>query len=174
MAANLAITDRLAIPNTTESIPRLGFGVYLSKDHHCVTSCVNALRAGYRHIDTAQFYGNEREVGEAVRESGLKREDVFITTKIWSAKGSVEETYQSLLHSVKTIEGSDDGAVDLFLIHTATGGKDERKMMWLALEKLLAAGKTKLIGVSNFGIGNIEEMKAYAKVWPPHVNQLEV
>jgi diketogulonate reductase-like aldo/keto reductase len=174
MAAKLAITDLLALPNSAVKIPQLGFGVYLSNDKQCVTSCLAALKAGYRHIDTAQFYGNEKEVGEAVRQSGLKRESVFITTKIWSAKGSPEKTYQSLLDSVKTIEGTDDGAVDLFLIHQAHGGKAARKEMWLALEKLLAAGKARSIGVSNYGVGHIEEMKEYAKIWPPHVNQLEV
>jgi diketogulonate reductase-like aldo/keto reductase len=68
----------------------------------------------------------------------------------------------------------DDGAVDLFLIHTASGGSAARKEMWLALEKLHEAGKARSIGVSNYGVGHIEEMKEYAKIWPPHVNQIEV
>lgn len=125
------------------------------------------------HIDTAQFYGNEKEVGEAVRQSGLKRSDVFITTKVLSASGSVDKTYESVLDSVKKIDG-ENGLVDLFLIHTARGGKAARKEMWLALEKLHGAGKARSIGVSNWGTGHIEEMKEYAKIWPPHVNQIEV
>jgi len=174
MAAKLAITDLLALSNSAVEIPRLGFGVYLSTNQQCVKSCLAALKVGYRHIDTAQYYGNEKEVGEAVRQSGLKREDVFVTTKIMAAKGGADKTYQSLLDSVKTIEGGEDGAVDLFLIHTASGGKADRKEMWQALEKLHAAGKTRSIGVSNYGIGQIEEMKEYAKIWPPQVNQLEL
>jgi len=125
------------------------------------------------HIDTAQFYGNEKEVGEAVRLSDLKRSAVFITTKVMYASGSVDKTYESVLGSVKKIDG-ENGLVDLFLIHTASGGMAARKEMWLALEKLHEAGKARSIGVSNWGIGHIEEMREYAKIWPPHVNQIEV
>jgi diketogulonate reductase-like aldo/keto reductase len=134
---------------------------------------LEALKAGYRHIDTAQYYENEKEVGEAVRQSGLQRSDVFITTKIEFGKGSVEETYQCLLDSVKAIDG-EDGVVNLFLVHTADIGPAHRKEVWLALEKLLESGKANSIGVSNYGIGHIEEMKQYAKIWPPQVNQIEV
>jgi len=169
----LAITDILELPNSSVKIPRLGFGVYLSHNKQCVTSSLAALKAGYRHIDTAQYYANEKEVGEAVRQSGLKRSDVFVTTKILSRGGSVEKSYQSLVNSVHKING-EDGYVDLFLIHSASSGSAGRKEMWLALEKLLEAGKTRSIGVSNWGIGHIEEMKTYAKVWPPHVNQIEL
>lgn len=175
MAPKLAITDLIGLPNSTVQIPRLGFGVYQSHNKQCITSCLSALSAGYRHIDTAQFYGNEKEVGEAVRQSGLKRSDVFITTKILTAKGSAEKTYQSVLASVKAIEGEgDDGAVDLFLVHSANVGSKSRKEIWIALERLHAEGRAKSIGVSNYGIGHLEEMKEYAKIWPPHVNQLEV
>jgi len=172
-STKLAITDLLSLPNVTVKIPRLGFGVYQSHNKQCVTSCLAALKAGYRHIDTAQFYGNEKEVGEAVRQSSFKRSDVFLTTKIISGAGSVEKTYNSVLNSVHKIDG-ENGYVDLFLIHTANGGKADRKEMWLALEKLLEAGKAKSIGVSNYGVGHIEEMKEYAKIWPPAVNQIEL
>lgn len=131
------------------------------------------IHVAFSHIDTAQFYGNEKEVGEAVRQSGLKRSDVFITTKVMYASGSVEKTYASILDSVKKIDG-ENGLVDLFLIHTASGGKAACKEMWLALEELHEAGRARSIGVSNWGIGHIEEMKEYAKIWPPHVNQIEV
>jgi diketogulonate reductase-like aldo/keto reductase len=108
-----------------------------------------------------------------VRRSGLKRSDVFITTKILTAAGSVDNTYEKLLESVHKLSGK-DGYVDLFLIHTASGGSKARKEMWLALERLLGEGKTGAIGTSNWGIGHIEELKGFAKVWPPHVNQIEV
>lgn len=120
-----------------------------------------------------RYYGNEKEVGEAVRQSGVSRSEVFITTKIISAAGSVDKTYDKLVESVDKIDGK-DGYVDLFLIHTASGGSKNRKEMYLALEKLLENGKTKSIGVSNWGIGHIEELKSFAKVYPPHVNQIEV
>jgi diketogulonate reductase-like aldo/keto reductase len=108
-----------------------------------------------------------------VRRSGLKRSDIFITTKIISAEGSIDETYAKVLESVHKIDGK-DGYVDLFLIHTASGGSKARKEMWHALEKLLDEGKTRSIGVSNWGVGHIEELKHCANIYPPHVNQIEV
>ena len=75
---------------------------------------------------------------------------------------------------MRTIAEGEDGYVDLFLIHTPSGGKAARKEMWLALERLESEGLAKSIGVSNFGVGHIEEMKEYARTWPPHVNQIEV
>ena len=172
--SKLALTDLLPLPNSAIKIPRLGFGVYLSPSSTCVTSCIHALKHGYRHIDTAQFYRNEREVGEAVRQSGLKRNDVFLTTKIIAAAGSVEKSYKRCIESVEKIDPGEKGYVDLFLIHTPTAGSEKRKEMWLALERVLEEGRAKAIGVSNFGVGHIEEMKGYAKTWPPHVNQIEV
>ncbi|EKD20007.1 hypothetical protein MBM_01959 [Drepanopeziza brunnea f. sp. 'multigermtubi' MB_m1] len=173
MAAKLSINDLLALPNSAVKIPRLGFGVYQSPSKQCVNSCLTALKAGYRHIDSAQYYANEKEVGEAVRQSGIPRSEVFITTKIIAAAGSVDKTYEQLVESVDKIDGS-NGYVDLFLIHTASGGSKARKEMYTALEKLLESGKTRAIGVSNWGIGHIEELKGFAKVYPPHVNQIEL
>lgn len=112
-------------------------------------------------------------MGTAVRQSGIPRNDVFLTTKVMSAGGSLEATYKKCIDSVKKIDG-DDGFVDLFLIHTPSGGPAARKEMWQALEKLESEGKARAIGVSNFGVGHIEEMKSYARIWPPHVNQIEV
>ncbi|OJJ48296.1 hypothetical protein ASPZODRAFT_130273 [Penicilliopsis zonata CBS 506.65] len=168
-----AITDTLALPNSSVRIPRLGFGVYRSAQ--CGESSQHALQAGYRHIDTAQFYRNEREVGEAIRQSGIPRAELFVTTKIISPAGSPEATYKKLCESVEQIAGEGpDSYVDLFLIHSSSSGPAGRKELWLALEKLLAEGKTRSIGVSNYGVQHIEEMKAYATVWPPQVNQLEL
>ncbi|RDW84561.1 hypothetical protein BP6252_02151 [Coleophoma cylindrospora] len=172
MAAKLSIADVLSLPNCAVKIPRLGFGVYLSHNQQCVKSSLAALKAGYRHIDSAQYYANEKEVGQAVQQSGLNRPEVFITTKILSATGSPEKTYQKVLESVHTIDGT-DGYVDLFLVHSPNGGAAARKEMYMALERLFAEGRAKSIGVSNWGVGHIEELKSYAKVWPPHVNQLE-
>jgi diketogulonate reductase-like aldo/keto reductase len=173
MSNKYSFTDVLPLPNSSVKIPRLGFGVYRSPAEQTKQSSLKALEAGYRHIDTAQFYANEKEVGEAIRDSGLPRSEIFVTTKILSPAGSPEATYKKLLESVDKIGGK-DGYVDLFLIHSSSSGSSGRKELWQALEKLLEEGRTKSIGVSNFGVKHIEEMKAYAKVWPPHVNQIEV
>ena len=171
--SKLAITDLLPLPNSTVRIPRLGFGIYQSPTNVCISSCLTALKSGYRHIDSAQFYRNESEMGEAARQSGLPRNQVFLTTKILSAGGSPEKTYQKCLDSVHKIDG-EKGYVDLFLLHTPSGGPAAIKEMYQALEVLESEGKVRSIGVSNFGIGHIEEMKKYARIWPPHVNQIEV
>ncbi|PYH95336.1 Aldo/keto reductase [Aspergillus ellipticus CBS 707.79] len=173
MSAKYSLADLLPLPNSSVKIPRLGFGVYRSHSTQCVQSCLKALETGYRHIDTAQFYANEKEVGDAIRSSGLPRSEIFVTTKILSPAGSPEATYERLVASVDKIGGK-DGYVDLFLIHSSKSGSSGRKELWLALERLLEEGRTKSIGVSNFGAKHIEEMKAYAKVWPPHVNQIEL
>lgn len=172
MATDLTITSTLAL-KSGHKLPILGFGVWDSPKHLTVQSCQEALKVGYRHIDTAQVYGNEAEVGEAVRKSGLSRKDVFITSKAVTPADDEEATYQKCLDSVKKIDG-DDGYLDLFLIHNVTAGAKGVKMLWQAMERLHQEGRFKSIGVSNTGIGMIESMKAYAKVWPPHVNQLEV
>ncbi|KAH8702346.1 putative aldo-keto reductase [Talaromyces proteolyticus] len=173
MSTTLAITDPLPLRNSTRSIPRLGFGVYRIHGKECVQATGAALKAGYRHIDTAQFYGNEKEVGEIVRTSGIPRDEVFMTTKIMTPAGSPEATYQKAVDSVDKIAGK-DGYVDLFLIHSPSSGQTGRKQLWQALERLVEEGRAKSIGVSNYGIKHIEEMKAYAKIWPPDVNQIEL
>lgn len=173
MTAKYTITDLLPLPNSPVKIPRLGFGVYRSPTTQTVQSCLAALKAGYRHIDTAQFYMNEKEVGEAIHKSGLPRNDIFVTSKILSPAGSLEDTYAKIVGSIDKISG-EGGYIDLFLIHSSSSGPSGRKMLWQAMERLLEEGRLKSIGVSNFGVKHIEEMKAYAKVWPPHVNQIEV
>ena len=179
--SNLKATSTLPLRDTPHSIPILGFGIYKSPTSVCAQSCAHALSVGYRHIDSAQYYENEAEMGEAVVKSGIPREEVFLTTKILSTGGSAEKTYKKCLDSVDKIdagrkegEGARKGYVDLFLIHAAVGGPETRKEMWLALERLYEEGRARAIGVSNFGIGHVAEMKGWGKVWPPHVNQLEV
>jgi len=171
--SKLALTDLLPLPNSSVKIPRLGFGIYQSPTKVCINSCLTALKSGYRHIDSAQIYRNETDMGEAARQSGVPRNVLFLTTKILSAGGSPDATYKKCLESVKKIDG-ENGYVDLFLIHTPSGGTSARKEMWQALEKLEEEGSAKAIGVSNFGVGHIEEMKLYARIWPPHINQIEV
>lgn len=169
------ITDTLQLSDS-HTIPRLGFGVYKSPPDVCVQSCLTALGCGYRHIDTAQFYGNESQVGEAWQKAeGVTRDDVYLTTKILDAAGSVDQSYAQCLESVEKLDPRGvDGHVDLFLIHSSNCGEEKRKELWQALERLHKEGRAKSIGVSNYGVQHIEEMKEYAEVWPPHVNQIEV
>ena len=173
MGSHLALKSALALPNSPRSIPQLGFGVYKSLREVCIRSCLTALEAGYRHIDTAQYYANEAEVGEAIKKAKVPRSELFITTKIMTPGDDLEQTYSSILESVNKIDGK-DGYVDLFLIHSPNGGQDARKVMWLALEKAKGAGRVREIGVSNYGKGHIEEIKEFGTLWPPAVNQIEV
>ncbi|PNY24089.1 oxidoreductase [Tolypocladium capitatum] len=168
----LATHDTIAVPNTNTSIPRLGFGVYQLYGQHCQRAVLAALAAGFRHVDSAQLYRNEAEVGAAVRQSPVRRDDVFLTTKIRAAAGSPEKTYRSALDSVNKLGGA-GGYVDLFLVHIPGSSRAAREELWKALEQLHDEGKARAIGVSNFRVQHLEEMKEYARVWPPHVNQLE-
>lgn len=170
-----SITDALALPNspTSTRMPQLGFGTYLSPPDLTLKSCLTALQAGYRHIDTAQYYQNEADVGEAITQSGLAREDVFVTTKVLTPGDGPDATYAACLESVEKIGGI-GGYVDCFLIHSPNVGEAKRKEMWLALERLHREGRARAIGTSNFGKGQIEGLKGVGEVWPPHVNQIEV
>jgi diketogulonate reductase-like aldo/keto reductase len=168
---NLSTTLPLLHTKNLHPIPQLGFGVYQSPPEVCKKSCLAALSSGYRHIDTAQYYANESQVGEALKESGIPRSSVFVTSKILSAGKDVDESYRKIVDSVEKIGG---GYVDLFLIHSPNAGKEARENMWRALEKARKEEKVKAIGVSNYGREHIEEMKEYAETWPPSVNQIEV
>lgn len=173
----LSIQSTLPLPHSSIQIPQLGFGVYLSAPEVCKTSCLEALKAGYRHIDTAQYYENEAEVGKAIRESGIPRSEIFVTTKILFAKGSVESSLEGLRESVGKIDGGGEegrkGYVDLFLIHSPNFGSEKTREMWVALERLREEGGARAIGVSNFGRGQIEEVRGYARA-KVEVNQIEV
>lgn len=173
MATKYTFSDLIPIPNSTAQIPRLGFGVYRSPAAQTVQSCLKALEVGYRHIDTAQFYANEKEVGEAIRQSGIPRNEIFVTSKILSPGASPEDTYDKIVASIDKISG-EGGYIDLFLIHSPSSGAPGRKLLWQTMERLFEEGRLKSIGVSNFGVKHIEELKPYAKVWPPQVNQIEV
>jgi diketogulonate reductase-like aldo/keto reductase len=173
MSHALSIETKVPLLNSDVRIPQLGFGVYQSSEDKCKASCLAALKAGYRHIDTAQFYANEKQVGQALKESGLSRSDVFVTTKILAAGATPEKTYKKCLDSVSLIDG-EDGYIDLFLIHSPHSGPAKVQEMWQALERLQSEGRVKSIGVSNFSKDHIEAMKGYATVWPPPVNQIEV
>jgi diketogulonate reductase-like aldo/keto reductase len=184
--ASLSLASTIPLIHSSESIPVLGYGVYRIPDKECPQACELALAKGYRLIDTAQLYCNEQGVGRGMRGSDVPRGDVFVTTKIRYPRLGKGKTYLRAWESVLKIAGrskaeeekagDDDKAyVDLFLLHTPYGiKKGDRKEMWLALEKLHAEGRARAIGVSNFEIEHLEEMKQYATIWPPSVNQLQV
>jgi len=169
LQSTLSLQDRPSV-----KLPILGFGVYQSPGEQCTKSCLVALKAGYRHIDTAQYYANESQVGEAVRQSGLKREEVFITSKILDAGSDEQSTYESVLSSVEAIDPGENGYLDLMLIHTPSGGTAANKLMWGAMERAQKEGRIKAIGVSNFGIGHIKELLSYSTTGKPLVNQIEL
>lgn len=149
MELPLTLESTVKLSHTLSSvhIPRLGFGLYLSPPEATKNSVLEAIKCGYRHFDTAQYYENESQLGEAIRRSEIDRKDVFITTKILMKGGSVEKSLEKCWESVRRIGCG--GYVDLFLIHSPSGGSAARKELWKALELLLKEGGTKAIGVSN-------------------------
>lgn len=171
----LTLTSNIPLRHSDGQMPVLGFGVYKIPAAHCTEACLRAISAGYRHIDTAQIYSNEEEVGAALQKCGLPREDMFVTTKIRYPRLGKGGTYLRALQSVKKIDPRDGGYVDLFLIHSPhTLKPKERREMWLALERLHAEGRARAIGVSNYLPEHLEELKGYATIWPPAVNQILV
>lgn len=162
--------------NNGIKIPNIGFGVFRVQDGEEVVSSVKwALEAGYRHIDTAMIYKNEDGVGRAIKESGIPREEIFVTTKLWNTDQGYESTLSAIDASLERLGLS---YVDLYLIHWPTASDDldvsldKRADTWKAMEEIYKSGKAKAIGVSNYIITHLKEMKNYATI-PPMVNQFE-
>jgi 2,5-diketo-D-gluconate reductase A len=158
--------------NNAVEIPQLGFGVFQIPPEETVKATTTALEVGYRHIDTAQMYGNERGVGEAVRASGLDRADVFITSKLSNRFHRPEDARRSFDRTLSEL-GSD--YVDLFLIHwpLPTLYDGDFVTTWQALEELRHDGRARSIGVSNFQVDHLERLRAETDVVPA-VNQIEL
>ncbi|MBI5553269.1 MAG: aldo/keto reductase [Candidatus Diapherotrites archaeon] len=152
--------------NSGQRMPWLGLGVWQSGSQ-TQEAATTALQAGYRHIDTAKIYGNEKEVGMAVRNSSVDRKEIFVTTKLWNDDHGFESAQKAFHKSLKEL-GLE--YLDLYLIHWPVSGK--RKESWKALEKLHREGLIRSIGVSNYTITHLEEMKSYYEI-PPAVNQVE-
>ncbi len=150
------------------SIPQLGLGVYKVPAEEVYKTVASALQLGYRHIDTASFYGNEEGVGRAIRDSGIPREELFVTTKVWNDDQGYENTLKAFETSLRQL-GMD--TVDLYLIHWPIQGKF--KDTWRALEKIYQDGRAKSIGVSNFLDHHLRELLTDAKV-KPVVDQIEL
>ena len=157
--------------NNGVEMPALGFGVFQTAPEETVAAVSEALKVGYRHIDTAAAYGNEREVGEALRSSGLARDEVFLETKVWISDYGYDET----LHAFEKSAGKlGVERLDLFILHQALPSEFERTLdAYRALEKLLADGAVRAIGVSNFMPRHLDLLLAETAVVPA-VNQIEV
>jgi 2,5-diketo-D-gluconate reductase A len=158
--------------NNGQQIPQFGFGVFLVKPAETADAVSTALDAGYRHIDTAEMYGNEKEVGEAVAKSGLDRADLFLTTKLRNEAHEPDDARRAFDASLTAL-GTD--YVDLFLIHwplpTRYGG--DFVSTWRTLEEFYRDGRARSIGVSNFQAHHLRRLHTEAEV-PPAVDQIEV
>ena len=153
--------------NNGIEIPILGFGVFQINDLvQCEQSVVDAISAGYRHIDTAQSYLNEEAVGKGIKRSGIAREELFVTTKLWIQKDGYEGTKKAFERSLKRLQMD---YVDLFLIHQPYGDVYGE---WRAMEELYQQGKIKAIGVSNFQPDRLMDLIIHNKVVPA-INQIE-
>lgn len=156
------------ILNNGVKMPWLGLGVYKAKEGDEVVGAVkSALETGYRSIDTAAFYENERGVGRGIKESGVPREEIFVTTKVWNSQQGYESTLQAFEESRRKL-GLE--YIDLYLIHWPVKGK--YKETWKALEKLYKDGWVRAIGVSNFQIHHLQDVLGDCEV-KPAVNQVE-
>lgn len=170
------LTDTFKLNNGIE-IPQVGFGTWqIPGGQTAYDAVANALKTGYRHIDTAQAYANESSVGKAIKDSGIAREDIFLTTKLPAQiKG-----YQAALDAFdKTLENLDMTYVDLYLIHApwpwdAIGTEHDKENVetWRAMEEILKSGRAKAIGVSNFDVHDMKNILEHGTVTPA-VNQIQ-
>ena len=161
----MTIDDRLTLNNKAR-IPYLGLGVWQIPDGDpTVNAVASALKLGYRHIDTAKYYRNEASVGAAIKHSGIKREDIWVTTKLWgSDQLRVEKAFRDSLSRL------DLEYVDLYLVHFPLPGMVKRT--WKAMEELYQTGKVRAIGVSNHSVGQLQDILSVANI-PPAINQVK-
>ncbi len=172
---HMNLQTSLPLSNGT-SIPCLGFGTWKTPEEDAQRSVTEALRVGYRHIDTAAAYGNERGVGKAIAQSGLRREDIFLTSKLWNPY----QGYQSTLDAfARTMDDLQTEYLDLYLIHWPHDRKyfdnwEEKNLeTWRAFEELYQAGSIKAIGVSNFRPRHLKNIMEHAEIMPM-VDQVEI
>ena len=156
--------------NAGNPIPQLGLGVFKVDDDICEQIVLDALEVGYRHIDTAMIYRNEAAVGRAIAKSGIPRDELFVTTKLWNSDQGAETTAAALATSLELL-GLD--YVDLYLIHWPAPLRDEYVASWLVLEQLHRDGLAKAIGVSNFEPEHLERVLEEGTIVPA-INQVEL
>ena len=147
-------------------MPQLGYGVYQVSKDECERCVLDALKVGYRHLDTAQSYFNEEEVGNAIVKSGIPREEIFLTTKVWIEHYGYEETKKSVFESLQKLKSN---YIDLILLHQPFG---DYYGAWRALEDLYAQGIIRAIGISNFYPDRMVDLCSFARI-KPMVNQVE-
>lgn len=155
--------------NNAVTIPQLGFGTFQIPPEDTRKTTLTALEAGYRHIDTAEMYGNEKEVGQAVRDSGLDRADVFVTSKLNNGAHAHDDALRAF---GRTMDEFGFDYLDLFLIHWPLPGKGDFVETWKALEEIYRSGRAKAIGVSNFQPHHLRRLLEGSEVVPV-VNQIE-
>jgi 2,5-diketo-D-gluconate reductase A len=156
--------------NDGVEIPQLGYGVFQIPPDETQRAVEQALEAGYRHIDTAAAYRNERGVAAGIAASGVPLEEIFITTKLWNSEQGFDSTLAAFEHS---IEALDTDHVDLYLIHWPTPARDLYLDTWRAFERIHAEAGARSIGVSNFRIADLERLQQEAEAMPT-VNQIEL
>ena len=147
-------------------MPQLGYGVYQVSKEECERCVLDALKVGYRHIDTAQSYFNEEEVGRAIKKSGIPREEIFLTTKVWIEHYGYEECKASVMESLRKLQTD---YIDLMLLHQPFS---DYYGAWRALEDLYEEGKIKAIGISNFYPDRMIDLASFSRI-KPMVNQVE-
>jgi 2,5-diketo-D-gluconate reductase A len=160
---------RIALHDGVE-IPQLGFGVFQVPPEQTQAVVEQALEAGYRHLDTAAAYRNEKGVGAALSASGLPREDVFVTTKLWNSQQGYDSTLAAFEASLERL-GFD--FVDLYLIHWPVPTEDRFVDTWRAFERIREEGRARTIGVSNFRVPDLERLEAETETRPT-INQIEL
>ena len=156
--------------NNGVTMPQLGFGVFQVPDDETTAAVKAALEAGYRSIDTAAIYGNEAGVGKGLAESGIPRDELFVTTKLWNSEQGYDSTLRAFDESMRKL-GLEQ--LDLYLIHWPVPKGDKYLDTWRAFEKLHADGRVRTIGVSNFQPSHLERLLGSAEV-APAVNQVEL
>lgn len=153
--------------NNGINMPFFGLGVYQIRSKNTVEIFKHAINLGYRLFDTASLYGNEKEVGKAIRESGISRDEFFVTTKLWNSDHGFEQTKSAFNRSLELL---DIDWIDLYLIHWPVSNK--RKDSWRALEELYESDYVRAIGVSNYMIHHLQELLSQCTI-PPVINQIE-
>src|SRR2546423_7625217 len=155
--------------NNGGRMPQFGYGVFQIPDDETTAAVKTALEAGYRSIDTAAVYGNEKGVGQAIAESGIARDELFVTTKLWNSAQGYDSTLKAFDESMAKL-GLEQ--LDLYLIHWPTPKRDKYLYTWKAFEKLYKDGRVRAIGVSNFQPAHLERLMDASDVVPA-VNQIE-
>ncbi len=155
--------------NNKLKMPAIGLGVLFAKNDGEVENAVtSALKTGYRKIDTASAYQNEHGVGKAIKESGIPREDIFLTTKVWNTEQGYDKTLLAFKQSLQRLQTA---YIDLYLVHWPV--RTKYKETYRAMEEIYASGKAKAIGVCNFNIAQLEDLMAYSAIIPA-LNQVEM